>query len=1299
MMKNAKKMIVMVSFSKEIDTGVRNNTHQKRHHNHHYNNTSSMSCGGILQLGCPGKTLNRMDVQRDEADYKETCIIIVIRLMRDCVTAFYRPYGSKSYVNDADNNDISVDSDTSDVGAVNSNTIVVSILSEVRTTNTCTNKKDYKVEMDYESDSGNGNATDRNIHFIATNKDDFIENLFEMDYESNGSEYGDICWVTYFIDSCGLIASIYFRLIHYKKPYKLSEKEYAMWKTRREMIAKLKTLQDKIDFKLKHSVVVTIKEDVLKNLPDIYLSKKENIASVAESQHNFVQKLKAQNETKIKAVVQRQKCIASVAASQHNFVQKLKAQNETKMKAVVQRQKCIVKARILGIHYKTIRVTAVQKKTSILMNISTSMSFKSSKRAKELTSQRDSLENEMTLNYEDKLRSAEKRRARIHNLDNSEEYDSSGNVSVRHDRRRSSPRDDEDQYCLNDQNHGRRSHGVYLEMDVNEFSLNRDTLQTNTHKHLQDHPSNSLREEQDDSHSTYKKCIMCDVSMSHLSDLVASRLSGFDTGITSTCLCATELHMQKMLWEATLEQLTAEQQIRLKSPNKTSLDRLSAASLSLRVNNTCDADILVHGIIELANRREHIFPYEQDEAKQISNRQEIIHLGRGLHHTIVVEKERNRWGNLSFVYHGELFISDNCVGCAGEDKGDDDISKFHTKWAQAEVETSGLKYEHRHEYNEWFKIVISDYFDDAVIAHVAHINVTSSPQCKQHDVERARKGLEGKGSPGRKILLFGLPYLPLGVVMLDQDNSNMANRGNSISMIITTMVATPVYLDTLWYSMCITVVACNTVGNSGVGPKCQCFLKDVDMTGVLFVNEAFEFINAIVLLNEPCAALKLNENESNVAFLKINGVDRVWKMYGMNVSWYLLNTEILCASKLNKQEARELESVFTLEVETNNDSPILSMDHNDASTPSPNTISEAVNETYKFNITGKTHYQSDEKVVERIHLWNNTIHRVIYSDEVEVRESVVNICELLIVVCDWYQVLQIQYDSDNNYVKNTLYALAMAYEQYDVFDMTMVFSVTNSVPVKGKEDYRDLDFKGNTGEKFDKTTIKHLVYYHFTIYTTHRSNIECSNGEYRSYMVVLLSKGLSDILICESESGCCNDGGSTHTRYSVDSVTPMYGITYYVLIVSDDGLRVALLSEGFSVGTVVPEPVPVERSVSTTHGVHEHDNGSATDNILKSLVNGPRLASSTINKWQSSIERKKYNNNKAGPSYKKELGHSTAGQSSLQRKMCHSNAGQDLTTKGVVLTVSTAGKSSYEKEICHSTAGKSSSHRKISQLY
>ena len=49
----------------------------------------------------------------------------------------------------------------------------------------------------------------------------------------------------------------------------------------------------------------------------------------------------------------------------------------------------------------------------------------------------------------------------------------------------------------------------------------------------------------------------------------------------------------------------------------------------------------------------------------------------------------------------------------------------------------------------------------------------------------------------------------------------------------------------------------------------------------------------------------------------------------------------------------------------------------------------------------------------------------------------------------------------------------------------------------------------------------------------------------------------------------------------------------------------------------------------------------------------------------------------------------TAGQPSLERKACHSITGQDLANKAVVLTVSISGPF-YKKEMGHSTAGQSS---------
>ena len=88
-----------------------------------------------------------------------------------------------------------------------------------------------------------------------------------------------------------------------------------------------------------------------------------------------------------------------------------------------------------------------------------------------------------------------------------------------------------------------------------------------------------------------------------------------------------------------------------------------------------------------------------------------------------------------------------------------------------------------------------------------------------------------------------------------------------------------------------------------------------------------------------------------------------------------------------------------------------------------------------------------------------------------------------------------------------------------------------------------------------------------------------------------------------------------------------------------------------------------------------------------------------INMWQSSMERKKHDKNKAGQSpYENGMGHSITGQSSLQRRMCHSTAIQDLVATKSTLTdsiggpsmakdYSTAGKSSLQRKMCHSNAG------------
>jgi len=178
-----------------------------------------------------------------------------------------------------------------------------------------------------------------------------------------------------------------------------------------DKLARLKILQDKID--MKHSIAGSIKENLLKNVAGTYSSKKDKIAIVAEAKQNCVQKLEAQNDAKMKAAsLQKERIIAEISgrsaqANQEKLLRSRNVQEDHRQKA-----------RALEVHHKSKLFTAVQKKKNILMDISTSMSFDSSKRAKDLASRRNDIENEMRTKYEDKLKSAARRRDLMQDLDN-----------------------------------------------------------------------------------------------------------------------------------------------------------------------------------------------------------------------------------------------------------------------------------------------------------------------------------------------------------------------------------------------------------------------------------------------------------------------------------------------------------------------------------------------------------------------------------------------------------------------------------------------------------------------------------------------------------------------------------------------------------------------------------------------------------------------------------------------------------------------------------------------------------------
>jgi len=144
-----------------------------------------------------------------------------------------------------------------------------------------------------------------------------------------------------------------------------------------------------------------------------YTLKKEKITFVAEAKQNSVQILEARNDAKMKAAaLQKDYIVAGIAgksahANQKKVLRLRNVQEDNRQKT-----------KTLEVHHKTKLVTATQKKKSILLDKSANKAFNSSKRVKELASQREYVENEMRLKYEDKLKSAERRRDLMQELDN-----------------------------------------------------------------------------------------------------------------------------------------------------------------------------------------------------------------------------------------------------------------------------------------------------------------------------------------------------------------------------------------------------------------------------------------------------------------------------------------------------------------------------------------------------------------------------------------------------------------------------------------------------------------------------------------------------------------------------------------------------------------------------------------------------------------------------------------------------------------------------------------------------------------
>merc|ERR1740136_493952 len=152
---------------------------------------------------------------------------------------------------------------------------------------------------------------------------------------------------------------------------------------------------------------------MLKGVSNKLQLKKDRIAMSNISGLAVVQSIEAKHNAKMKAAeMQKENIVAEIIEkSSEAHKKKLLKLREVKKE---KRQKM----ETLGVHHKTKLFTASQRKNSILSDISNNVSFDSSKRVKDIASQRAELENKIRVKHVSKLNAAERRRALMIELDN-----------------------------------------------------------------------------------------------------------------------------------------------------------------------------------------------------------------------------------------------------------------------------------------------------------------------------------------------------------------------------------------------------------------------------------------------------------------------------------------------------------------------------------------------------------------------------------------------------------------------------------------------------------------------------------------------------------------------------------------------------------------------------------------------------------------------------------------------------------------------------------------------------------------
>jgi len=158
----------------------------------------------------------------------------------------------------------------------------------------------------------------------------------------------------------------------------------------------------KVKFEEKQALATVNKENLSKASSDKMFAKKERMAKSAVSSVKAVQSISQKNKEKMKAAVQQKNTIIA------GIVEKSAEANQKRVSRAKDLElERIQKAETLEVHHKLKLNTAAQKKNNILSEISTNVSSKSSINVKELASKKA---NELRLKHEDKLKSAQKRR-------------------------------------------------------------------------------------------------------------------------------------------------------------------------------------------------------------------------------------------------------------------------------------------------------------------------------------------------------------------------------------------------------------------------------------------------------------------------------------------------------------------------------------------------------------------------------------------------------------------------------------------------------------------------------------------------------------------------------------------------------------------------------------------------------------------------------------------------------------------------------------------------------------------------